>query len=294
METHPTFFEIALVVAMKWFREREVELVVLETGMGGRLDATTAVPADVCAITPVALDHMQWLGDTLEKVAFEKAGILVEGKPAISAPQPPEVRRVVEQEANERRVPLAFVEEPLRGYPIALAGPHQAWNAALALECLHAAGVKLDFESVRYGLSSVTWPGRFETIEREGVTVVFDGAHNPQGAGVLAEAWRERFKDRKCSLVFSAVAEKDARAIIRNLEPLADRIHVCAVDSPRAVSSADLAADFSEEVEQHATVGAALDAAFGDGLPVLIAGSLFLVGEAKAWLDERDRRSSAQ
>jgi dihydrofolate synthase/folylpolyglutamate synthase len=85
METHPTFFEISLALSMRWFRERECELIILETGMGGRLDATTAVPADVCAITPVALDHMQWLGSTLEEIATEKAGIFVTGKPTISA-----------------------------------------------------------------------------------------------------------------------------------------------------------------------------------------------------------------
>jgi dihydrofolate synthase/folylpolyglutamate synthase len=148
LEPHPTFFEITLALAMRWFRERECEVLVLETGMGGRLDATTAVPADVCAITPVGMDHMQWLGDTVEAIALEKAGIFVEGKPAISAPQLPSVRRVLECEANERRVPLSFVEGPLNGYPIALPGEHQRWNAALALECLHAVGVRLDLSLI--------------------------------------------------------------------------------------------------------------------------------------------------
>ena len=171
LDPHPTFFEITLAVAMRWFREREAELIVLETGMGGRLDATTAVPADVCAITPIGLDHVQWLGDTLEKVAYEKAGIFVEGKPALSSPQLPEARRVLEVEANERRAPLTFVEEPLGGYSIGLPGAHQKWNAALALECLHAAGVRIDYETVKYGLAEVRWPGRFEVVRKVAMAV---------------------------------------------------------------------------------------------------------------------------
>jgi len=245
LDPHPTFFEITLAVAMRWFREQEVELIVLETGMGGRLDATTAVPADVCAITPIGLDHVQWLGDTLEKIAFEKAGIFVEGKPGISSPQAPEARRVLEREANERRTPLTFVAQPIGGYTIGLPGAHQRWNAALALECLHAAGFRLDYETVQYGLSSVRWPGRFEVVSEGGQTMVFDGAHNAEGAVVLAEAWRERFGEKKCSLVFSAVATKDVKGIVASLEPLAEKVHLCAVDTPRALSTSELAAAFS-------------------------------------------------
>ena len=288
LDPHPTFFEITLALAMRWFRERECELVVLETGMGGRLDATTAVPADVCAITPVGLDHMQWLGDSVEAIAREKAGIFVEGKPAISAPQEPAVRRVLECEANERRVPLSFVADPLNGYPIALPGAHQRWNAALALECLHAAGVRLDYEVVRHGLATVRWPGRFECIERDGREIVLDGAHNPQGAAVLAAAWRERFGERKAALVFSAVAAKDVAGILSLLAPLAESIHLCPVDTPRAVSPAELAAFLPAGAPApvlHGSFDAAFEAASAGVAPLLVAGSLYLVGEAKARLD---------
>ena len=295
LDPHPTFFEITLAVAMRWFREQEVELIVLETGMGGRLDATTAVPADVCAITPIGLDHVQWLGDTLEKIAFEKAGIFVEGKPGISSPQASEARRVLEREANERRTPLTFVTQPIGGYTIGLPGAHQKWNAALALECLHAAGIRLDYETVQYGLSSVRWPGRFEIVSEGAQTMVFDGAHNAEGAIVLAEAWRERFGEKKCSLVFSAVAAKDVKGIVASLEPLAVKVNVCAVDTPRALPTAELAAAFSVGLpEQHESVGEALDAALKDGLPVLVAGSLFLIGEAKALLQDEARMSTDQ
>jgi dihydrofolate synthase/folylpolyglutamate synthase len=294
LDPHPTFFEITLAIAMRWFREQEAELIVLETGMGGRLDATTAVPADVCAITPIGLDHVQWLGDTLEKIAFEKAGIFIEGKPAISSPQAPEARRVLEQEANEQRAPLSFVGQALNGYGIGLPGEHQKWNAALALECLHAAGLRLDYETVQHGLASVRWPGRFEVVDHHGLRLVFDGAHNAEGAAVLAETWRESFGEKKCSLVFSAVAAKDVAGIVAALEPLADKIHICPVDTPRALETSELARAFRGSPAEHGTVEEALEAAREDDLPVLIAGSLFLVGEAQALLKNEARRSSDQ
>jgi len=294
LDPHPTFFEITLALAMRWFRERDCELLVLETGMGGRLDATTAVPADVCAITPVGIDHAQWLGDTLEKIALEKAGIMVEGKPVMCSPQAPEVRRVLEMEANERRCPIGFVEEPLLGYPIALAGEHQQWNAALALECLHAAGVGLGFDSVRHGLSSLRWPGRFERRRVGGVELVLDGAHNPSAAEALAACWRRVFGERRAALVFSGVEGKDTAGVVAALEPLAAEVHVCPVDSARALATEELAGRFCGEARRHEGVGPALEAAVAGGGPVLVAGSLFLVGAARAWLEGRERRSSEQ
>ena len=288
LDPHPTFFEITLALAMRWFRECECELIVLETGMGGRLDATTAVPADVCAITPVGLDHMQWLGDTVEAIAAEKAGIFVEGSPAISSPQEPGVQRVLEKEANERRSPLSFIDAPLQGYPVALPGPHQRWNAALALECLYAAGFRLDYEVVLHGLSKVRWPGRFEQIAHNGREVVLDGAHNPQGAAVLADTWKEQFGSKKATLVFSAVAAKDISGILALLAPLAEIIHICPVDTPRAAPPEELAAALpagSPPRVCHPNFEAAFAAAMaGEGI-ILVAGSLFLVGEAKALLE---------
>jgi dihydrofolate synthase/folylpolyglutamate synthase len=286
METHPTFFEITLALAMRWFRECGCELIVLETGMGGRLDATTAVPADVCVITPIGMDHMQWLGDTLEEIAAEKAGIFVMGKPAISAPQEPAAREVLEKAANETRAPLQFVEEPLLGYPIALAGAHQQSNAALAVAALHAAGLPLREESVRHGLTHVQWPGRFEEI-RPGV--ILDGAHNPHAAVMLAQTWREKFGERKAALVFSAVAAKDIAGILEILAPLAERIFFCPVDTPRAVAPQELASHLPAGApahECHDNFAEALAAARQTKLPVLVAGSLFLVGEARAFLTD--------
>ncbi|RYD34674.1 MAG: bifunctional folylpolyglutamate synthase/dihydrofolate synthase [Verrucomicrobiaceae bacterium] len=294
LETHPTFFEITLVLAMRWFRLRECEIIILETGMGGRLDATTAVPADVCVITPIGLDHMQWLGNTLEEIALEKAGIIAHGKPVISAPQDPGVERVLEQEANERRAPLEFIREPMLGYPMALAGDHQKWNAALAVAAVHRAGLPLSSDSVSYGLGQVRWPGRFERIKPG---VILDGAHNPQSAEVLAETWRQQFPKKKAALVFSAVAGKDIGQILAHLAPLASRIFLCPVDTPRALPAAELVPFLPEGAPPHETFDSfesAFAAASTQEDSILVAGSLFLVGEARAFLTEGDFQSSTQ
>jgi len=297
LETHPTFFEITLAVAMRWFRERECELIILETGMGGRLDATTAVPADVAVIAPIGLDHTQWLGETLEAVAAEKAGIIVPEKPVVSSPQEPAAQRVLEKEANERRSPLTFVAEPLLGYGIALPGEHQAWNAALAVEALHLAGIALSFDTIQYGLNAVRWPGRFEIIENEGVRIVLDGAHNPHSAEVLAATWKSCYPNILPALIFSAVSSKDIAGILRPIAPLASRIFLCPVDTSRATPVEEIAAALPEGSPPHETFphfDDAFAAAKATGLPILIAGSLYLVGEARARLTGGTFQSSTQ
>ena len=294
MTQHPTFFEISLVVAMRWFRMRECELIVLETGMGGRFDATTAVPADVCVLTPIGMDHMQYLGNSLAEIALEKAGIIVSGKPVISAPQEAEARSVLEKEANELRAPLEFIEEPLLGYPLALRGTHQKWNAALAVAALHRAKLPLNSDSVRYGLATVSWPGRFEEIQPG---IILDGAHNPQSAGILAETWISAFPREKPSLIFSAVAAKDISGILEQLAPIAAEIFICPVNTPRAVTAEELAEHLPASAPTHscfATFQEAFTAAQQKNRPILIAGSLFLVGEARAHFTQGCFQSSSQ
>jgi dihydrofolate synthase/folylpolyglutamate synthase len=297
LDTHPTFFEITLTLAMRWFRDRECELIILETGMGGRLDATTAVPADVAVITPIGLDHTQWLGETLEAVSAEKAAIIVPEKPVVSSPQEEAAHRVIEKEANERRAPLTFVTEPLLGYGIALPGEHQAWNAALAVEALHLAGIALSFDTIQYGLTAVHWPGRFEILEKNGVRIVLDGAHNPHSAEVLAATWKSCFPNTKPALIFSAVSSKDIAGILAPIAPLAFRIFLCPVDTPRATPVEEIAAALPEGAPPHeafANFDAAFAAARATGSPILIAGSLFLIGEARARLTNGTFQSSTQ
>jgi len=298
-EHHPTFFELSLALAMKYFSERGCELVILETGMGGRLDATTAVPADVAVLTPIALDHQQWLGETLGEIAAEKASIIVPGKKAFSSPQPPEARVIIEQVANERRAPLEFIEEPLYGYALGLAGEHQHENAALALEALHASGITLGYETVKAGLGSTSWPGRFERLDSSpGDTssgLVLDIAHNPAAAAALASNWVREFGDRKANLIFGAVESKDVPGILKALLPIAAQVHFVPVNSPRALPPAELTTLLpanSPPAKIHLNLQSAFD--IPADLPTLVTGSAFLVGEVKSLLDDSSHRSTTQ
>jgi len=298
LETHPTFFEITLAVAMRWFSEKEAELIILETGMGGRLDATTAVPADVCVITPIGMDHTQWLGDTLAKVAAEKAGIFLEGVPAVSSPQDKDAREVLEKEANEKRTPLSFIDQPLEGYGIALAGRHQKWNAALALSALHALGIHLAYENVSEGLAKVEWPGRFERLWESNLELILDGAHNPAAATVLRETWKEEIGLGKGTLIFGAVESKDISGILRELAGVTERIIFCKVGTMRGLQTSELVKALPEsqqaEAECYDSFSEAFEAARVYEQTILIAGSLFLVGEARAKLLGSSFRASNQ
>ncbi len=287
MEHHPTFFEITLALAMKHFAETECELIILETGMGGRLDATTAIPADVCVITPIGLDHTQWLGDTIAKIAAEKAGIILPKIPVISAPQHPDAAEVIAMVANENRAPLHIIDQPATGYPLSLSGPHQPWNAATALAALHALGIPLRYDAVQYGLSHTRWPGRFEVLSQgEKSPVILDGAHNPHAAAALAETWQQLHPHLKANIIFSAVSSKDITGVLALLAPLAEHVHLCPVNSPRAVPVSELAASLpiGTKYTVYENFSQAFDAVQNEPHKILICGSLYLVGQARAYL----------
>lgn len=291
-ETHPTFFELTLALAMRHFYQEECELIILEVGMGGRYDATTAVPADATVITPIDLDHQQWLGDTIAKIAAEKAAICREGKPVIVAPQQPDAAKVIEQTANQSRSPLIWATAPLRGYPLGLRGEHQAFNAALAVEAIHAVGYSLDYDSVLNGVSTAVHAGRFEVIANEGRELILDIAHNPHATTSLVATLRKEFAGQKPTLIFGAAESKDVAPMLAMLLEVVAEVHFVPINSPRSIPTADLV----EKVPQgtpHLHLEAALAATASHPLR-LITGSAFLVGEAKARLDATVHRASSQ
>lgn len=272
----PTFFEYATVLALACFAEAGCEAVVLETGMGGRLDATNVVEPVVSVLTPIAMDHAEWLGDTIEKIAGEKAGIIKRGVPAVSAPQRAEAAAVFQQRADALGSTLEFVGSPWEG-AVGLEGSHQGWNAALAALAIRASGFEVSAEAVAAGLATVHWPARFQRV---GGSAVVDGAHNPHAAATLAQTWSTVFGDRKASIVFGALGDKDAVGMVRALEPIAEVFHFVPVQSARAADPKAFAAMTSRPSVLHETLAAGIAAA-GAG-PVLITGSLFLAGEALA------------
>lgn len=291
-DPHPTFFEIATALGLWWFRDAGAQVMVLETGMGGRLDATNVFTPRACVITPIGLDHTQWLGETIAQIAAEKAGIIKPGVPVVSAPQDPAALEVIERVAAAQGAPLTVVDFPWPG-PISLAGAHQRWNAAVALAAMGAAGLAAPPEA----LARVDWAGRFQRLGWDGRTVL-DGAHNPHGARALVATWREVFGLEKAVIIFGAVASKDHAEVLATLLPIAERFVLTTVDSPRAVPAAELAAAAPADARVTATLAEALALAPRGPAhpPVLVCGSLYLVGQALARLggDEGRFERSAQ
>jgi dihydrofolate synthase/folylpolyglutamate synthase len=295
-EELPSYFELVTALALDIFARSGVDVVILETGLGGRLDATNVAPKIACAITPIGLDHTEWLGGTLSKIAREKVGILLPGVPAVSSPQDPEALEVLKTVAEEIGSPLDVITEPLKdSIHLGLEGPHQRWNAALALRLVRAAGFSPGPEAVNAGLGLVSWPGRFQRLVLEeafgGGELILDGAHNVHAARRLAETWKEAFGEKRCRLVFGALADKDPGAVLAELAPLASEILLVPVASPRSEDPRKLA----ESVKGYSGIIHTLTSlrevfvnrekgegnpSFPSGCPILLTGSLFLVGEA--------------
>jgi dihydrofolate synthase/folylpolyglutamate synthase len=309
-EPHPTFFEIATALALKHFSEAKIDIVILETGLGGRLDATNAVQSDVAVITPIALDHQQWLGDSLEEIAGEKAGIIKARTPVVSAPQLAAAEKVIRARAAECEAPLQFVNEAYDKSPIALRGEHQKLNAAIAIAALKldwfnqssSKSAKIDPPSpnasrartsgatgvgdaaIARGLATVEWPGRFQCWDKR---TVIDGAHNPAAAQLLAQTWREIFGDERATVILAILSDKDLRGICEALAPIADFFLLPKIRSARAVEPIELSkilVDLGCKSEILSSFADAFGKAREQQHPILIAGSLHFVGEALAYL----------
>ncbi len=286
-ETHPTFFELAFALALDWFRQRGLEWVILETGLGGRLDATNAITPEVSVITRIGFDHMEQLGDTLAKIATEKAGIIKPGVAVVTGMQDPSAMNVIQRVAKSLKAPLNVVDGPLNEVELGLTGPHQAWNAALALEAVREAGIRLPALVLEQGLRQVRWLGRFQKL-RDG-RLILDGAHNPEAAMVLAGTWEQAFPGEKAEIIFAAAKDKDVLAILEILTPIVAAWHFTAFKSPRAMPPEqlrDLLAHFDAPkvpVRLHEDVASALQ--FPAVRRQLVCGSLYLVGEALALVE---------
>jgi len=286
-DPHPTFFELALGAALRWFSDQEHEWVVLETGLGGRLDSTNALMPAVTIITSIGMDHVGVLGHTLTEIAREKAGIIKPGVPIITLKQKPEAMEVITRTAREREAPLTVVTTPVRGYELGLAGQHQHWNAALAVAALKAMGMKPSEAVLSAGLREVQWPGRFQLLDKGG-EFVLDGAHNQDAAETLVRTWQQKFPGEKASIVFGAAANKDIRAVLRALQPIAARWHFTGFESTRSAEPSQVREIHHSlygdafPVSVHETPTKALEAAARDEERVLITGSLYLAGEVLA------------
>ena len=309
MDDHPTEFEMMTAVAFMWFCRRKCDIVVLEVGMGGRLDATNVIACpDCCVIANIGLDHTAVLGGTLEQIAYEKAGIIKEGSPVVMYQQYGEVMEVVRDVCAERNAELTVPDfddiHPEfdsrdgqvfsyggEAYAIPLLGEHQLKNAATVLETigvLRRQGWEIEHEAVEAGLYAVSWPARFEIVHSEPWFVV-DGGHNPQCAQALRASILEYFPDDKRVLLMGVLRDKDYKGIVNALSPLFDAFVTVTPDTPRALPAAELAelfADTGKEVQVCETVQdgvrTAMDIADELEGMVCACGSLYICGDIRA------------
>lgn len=308
MEDHPTEFELMTAAALLWYAEERCDIVVLEVGLGGRLDATNIIAApEAAVIMNIGLDHTAVLGDTVEKIAAEKAGIIKPGCGCVLYPQSESVEAVIGQKCREMGAPLRKAElsqiksefDSLDGqvfsykgdgYALPLLGTHQLRNAAVVLETvalLREKGWKLAQEDVEHGLYAVNWPARFEIVHEEPYFVV-DGGHNPQCAQTVAENLENYFKDYRRVLLLGVLADKDYDSLTAVLAEKADEFICAAPNSDRALPAEQLAEHLKKYGKPVTACGsikdgvsAALEAAGKSGM-VCAVGSLYMAGEIRA------------
>lgn len=317
IEALPTFFEHVTAIALLAFREDQVKLAILETGLGGRLDATSVAGAELVAITPIERDHEEYLGKTLESIAAEKAAIIRPGSTAIIAPQPAQALDVILRQCQQVnvqpsvdqcsatvesvtqdgrvRVTVETEEDRYESVLSGLRGRHQITNASVAIrlaESLRARGFAISRSAIIEGIETASHAGRLELWEGR-PAFLFDGAHNPSGTRAL-RAYLDEFVGAPVTLVFGAMRDKNLEQMAENLFPAASRLVLTEPDSPRAASLDELQKLASRMVEPQKifttssvrkAIREAVERTPPDGL-VCFSGSLYLIGEAQALIKE--------
>lgn len=310
-----TTFELLTTLAFVYFQERKVDYQVLETGLGGRLDATNVVKPEVCVITSISFDHMEVLGDTLAQIASEKAGIIKPGSTVVCSPQFAEAMPVITRVCRERGAKLVSVGNKtwrrktfssegqsfeLRGMrgkydlDIPLLGEYQLENAAAAVatvEVLASLGAEVSPKSIATGLAQVHWPGRLQIL-RDKPRIIVDAAHNAYSAKRLAEALNSYFNFDRVILVIGVSSDKDITGIVAELASLTSEVIVTASRHPRATEPAVLVSEFSKwgvipEVAENvaSAVGMALSQATESDL-ICATGSIFIIAEVMEYMSK--------
>ncbi len=307
-----TFFEIVTAMAFLAFAENGVGPAVMEVGMGGRFDATNAATGILSIITPIELDHCQYLGSDIATIAMQKAGVIKQGSPVVSAPQLPQALTVIREQctligsplfvhgtdfsAGGRGGPVDYrgLEWELEGVRPGIPGRFQAVNAAAALAAAELLGRRhfpISESDALRGIEAARWPGRMEMFPGK-PRILLDGAHNPAGASALAESLQD-IRRRNLVLLVGIVGDKDAGGILDHLLPVADRVFAVSPAIPRGLPSgalADRCRQLGHDAEDAGSVGAGLDRAVAEADAddlVVVCGSLFVVGEARARLTFR-------
>ena len=313
MEDHPTEFELITAVAMLYFRRCRCDIVVLEVGLGGALDASNVIDVpEAAVITAMGMDHAAILGPTLGDIAAAKAGIIKPGGAVVSFGGCPEADAVIRERCREQGAQLTEVDfsrlrvvgtgldgtdlefAPYGALHVPLVGLYQAKNAAVAVttvEVLEKRGWEISRRALEQGLASVCWPGRLEVVRRAGPVILRDGAHNAHGMAATVESLRALFPGKKLTILMGVMADKDVEDMLKLLAPIAGQVFTVRPESPRAMPAEELAAlvnRYGVPAVPCAGVAAGLQAAAetagADGA-VCALGSLYLVGEVRRAAD---------
>ena len=317
MEDKPTEFELITAIGFEYFRRKACDVVILEVGLGGRLDSTNVIENPLLSIvTDIDFDHMSLLGNTIQAIAAEKAGIIKHGRPclfggrdssacrtvaAFAAKQESKFHTVDRSRFSVREMTLAgtvFDCETYEGVQLSLLGDYQPFNAATvlrAVEILREEGVDIPEAAIRTGLSSVRWPARFELLRNDPV-VIYDGGHNPQGVEAAVKSISRYFPEQRVNLLVGVMADKNYDEMIERLKPIAHHVYTVKPSNPRALDAESLAAQFrAHRVDATAypcvedAMRAALASSREEGRPLICLGSLYLYGEAVEALERCEK-----
>ncbi len=298
-DSHPTFFEVVVVMALLHFHQSHCDLVIWETGMGGRLDATNIVTPELSVITNIGRDHQRWLGDTLEAIALEKAGIIKSGVPLVHGLPPGEVCGVIEEVARNRKAPVSAVagdavDQAIAGRELGLQGRHQRQNAALAIAAVAQLQKRFPVSetALSAGLAGTNWPGRLEKISLKGRPVLLDGAHNEDSMNALCDELESRCREQRCGFVLGVLEDKAVEEWLPRVVERARWMRLVPVQSGRSLNPEGLARlirgiDSSLPVQTYESLEAGLDGIGQEAGPIVICGSIYLIGEVHAQLDQR-------
>ncbi|NBG86953.1 bifunctional folylpolyglutamate synthase/dihydrofolate synthase [Isachenkonia alkalipeptolytica] len=313
---HPSEFEVVTAIALDYFHRQSVDFLVLEVGLGGRFDATNGVERPILSIiTNIGYDHTEYLGDTLAKIAYEKAGIIKEKIPVILYPQEQEAMEQIREIANAKEAPILPVDfsslilegaslgeqhfsikvgrQEYNALSIRLLGSYQIYNsitALTALEYLKSTGqVSYDPSMIREGFYHTRWPGRFEILRKKPLTII-DGAHNPQAAKALTETLKQHLPKASITFVIGMLLDKDIQSFLEEIAPLGARFVLTKPFGPRAAEAEDLQEmlrAYEKPMYPEPRVSEAIDKAYaitGEEEVIVLVGSLYMIGEARTYI----------
>ena len=290
LNLEPTMFDYWLAMAIMYFKEQQVDYVVLETGLGGAKDSTNGLSQlpEVCAITSIGLEHTQYLGNTLAEIAGEKAGIIKPGVPVVIGQMDDEASAVIEASADEMGCILHRATTVDKDVKLGLFGGYQRKNAAVAIEIIKCLPLAVDNQTIATGLANARWPGRMDIIS-EDPFILIDGAHNPSGVRALADSLMGEFPKIKFSFIMAVMADKDYVEMAKIISPIAQRIYTVTIDYSRALQAETLAEDLKNigiDAVACENYKDAINRASAQDNPIIVMGSLYFIGEV---LNDKDQ-----